>query len=133
MARILVIDDEPLICSMLDVRLSRAGHNVMTAPDGREGVALYRKDPADVVITDIMMPEKDGLETIGELRQANPDLKIIAISGGSRILNADFLEAASLCGAAAVFQKPLDHHQLLQAIDACLEPGSAAMAGGLHR
>ncbi|MEX3010463.1 response regulator [Hoeflea sp. TYP-13] len=123
MARILVIDDEPLICSMLDIGLTRAGHEVMTASNGEEAISLYTKAPAQIVIVDVIMPEKDGLETIRELRDKNPGLKIIAISGGSRIGNLDLLQLAREFGATKVFNKPLDHNQLLSTIDECV--GSA--------
>lgn len=120
MAKILVVDDEPLICSMLSTRLSRAGHDVMTTRNGREAIVLQQQAPSQILIVDIMMPEKDGLETIMHLHAENPDIKIIAISGGSRIGNVDLLELASQYGAVEVFHKPLDHQQLLHVIDKCL-------------
>lgn len=76
----------------------------------------------ELVIADIVMPEKDGLETIMELQKMRPDLKIIAISGGSRIGNFDFLAMAKKLGACKTFYKPLDNNELLVAVDACLVP-----------
>ena len=121
MARIMVIDDEPLICEMLQVVLSRAGHDVLTASNGIEALHLIGEDGAvELVIADIVMPEMDGLETIVQLRKRHPGLKVIAISGGSRIGNADFLAMAERLGASETFYKPLDNDELLVAIGRCL-------------
>lgn len=120
MARILVVDDEPLICSMLDAVLTRAGHDVMIAGDGKQAIAMVEDGPVDLVIADIVMPEKDGLETITQLRKERPRLKIIAISGGSRVGNFDFLAMAERLGAAETFYKPLDNDELLKAVARCL-------------
>ncbi len=120
MGHILVVDDEPLICEMLEVVLSRAGHEVTVAGDGVQAMELAQELALDLVIADIVMPEKDGLETISELRKAKPDIKIIAISGGSRIGNFDFLAIAEKLGADASFYKPLDNDELLKTIDKCL-------------
>lgn len=120
MSNILVVDDEPLICEMLEVVLTRAGHNVTIASDGVQAVELAGKLPLDLVVADIVMPEKDGLETIGELRKMHPEIKIIAISGGSRIGNFDFLAMAEKLGANASFYKPLDNDELVQTIKECL-------------
>ena len=120
MAKILIVDDEPLVCEMLDVLLSGAGHEITTAPNGAKAMAALEAASVDLVILDIVMPEKDGLETIMELRETNPDLKVIAISGGPRIGTVDFLAAAKTFGAYAIFYKPLDNDELLAAVDKCL-------------
>ncbi len=120
MAKILVVDDEPLICEMLEVFLSRAGHDVTAVTDGRQAIKAVKTVPVELVIADIVMPEKDGLETIMELQKMRPDLKIIAISGGSRIGNFDFLAMAKKLGACKTFYKPLDNSELLVAVDDCL-------------
>lgn len=120
MARILVIDDEPLIREMLQEHLTDLGHEVAVAPDGRKAVKLMQLQPADLVITDVFMPEKDGLSTIEELRHARPGTKIIAISGGSRIRDTDVLKWAAELGASYTFQKPLEWPDLLAAVDDCL-------------
>lgn len=120
MAHIMIIDDEPMICEMLDSLFSGAGYTVTTAPDGELGFALYKDCPADVVVTDIIMPESDGLETIKAMRAHNANVKIIAVSGGSRIKGVDFLEVASTLGANHVFYKPLDNEELLAAVENCL-------------
>ncbi|TQV78512.1 response regulator [Denitrobaculum tricleocarpae] len=121
MAKILVVDDEPLICEMLEVFLSRAGHDVTAVTDGKQAVKAVESTPVDLVVADIVMPEKDGLETIMELQKKRPELKIIAISGGSRIGNFDFLAMAKKLGACKTFYKPLDNSALLVAINECLE------------
>ena len=84
MARILIIDDEPNMRSMLRRMLHKAGHQVSEAGDGAEGIDSYERDPPDLVITDILMPKKEGIETIIALHRADPDLPVIAISGGGR-------------------------------------------------
>ena len=85
MARILIIDDEPTILLMLKKMLERSGYVVDMAINGKEGMELFAKFPADLIITDIVMPEKEGLETIREIKKDHPHVKIIAISGGGRI------------------------------------------------
>lgn len=121
MARILVIDDEPLICEMLHEVLTAAGHEVSVAPDGRKAVRLTQRRSVDLVVTDIIMPEKDGLAVIEELRGVQPDAKIIAISGGSRIREADVLKWAAELGATHTFQKPIEWPDLLAAVEDCLK------------
>jgi CheY-like chemotaxis protein len=107
MAKILVLDDEPSILLMIKKMLEKEGHEVEVALNGSEGMALFEKEKPDLLITDIIMPEKEGLETIFELRRLHPDLKIIAISGGGRIGPDGYLPGAKLLGANAVFSKPL--------------------------
>jgi DNA-binding response OmpR family regulator len=107
MAKILVIDDEPSILLMIKKMLEKEGHEVDLALNGRDGMELFESIKPALVITDIIMPEKEGLETIVELRKKNPGLKIIAISGGGRISPEGYLPGAKLLGADMVFQKPL--------------------------
>ena len=116
MARILIIDDEEPFRKMLKQTLERAGYEVMDAPDGTIGTALYREKPTDLLITDMLMPEKDGIELIKELRRDFPDIKIIAMSGGGRSGNLDLLPAASVLGAHHTFMKPFNRQELLDAI-----------------
>src|SRR5437763_15450494 len=82
MARVLVIDDHTEIRELLRLTLQAAGYDVVVAPNGREGLEIHRERPAELVITDIFMPEQEGLETIQELRRQSPRPKIIAMSGG---------------------------------------------------
>ncbi|HLN55158.1 MAG TPA: response regulator [Bacteroidales bacterium] len=121
MAKILVFDDEPSILLMIKKMLEKAGHEVEIALNGKEGMALFEKNRPDLLITDIIMPEKEGLETIFELRRQYPDLKIIAISGGGRIGPDGYLPGAKLLGANAVFTKPLVPKEFLQAVANLLE------------
>jgi DNA-binding response OmpR family regulator len=93
-----------------------AGYEVIEAGDGREGMHQYRKQPVDLVITDLIMPEQEGLETISSLKKENPSLKIIAISGGGRIGPEAYLPAAQELGADRVFSKPFDVRELAEAV-----------------
>lgn len=120
MADILIVDDEPLICSMLQALLTREGYHVMIAGDGKKAVDIVEDHKFDLIIADIVMPEKDGLEMIMEIKNLIPDMKIIAISGGSRIGNADFLQMALKFGASEAFYKPLQNDDLLNAVRRCL-------------
>lgn len=128
MARILIIEDDDEVRQLLGSLLARSGHEVVEAVDGRDGIHRFRTDPADLVITDLIMPRKEGLETIVELRREHPDLRIIAISGGSRDGRENYLNAAQLCGASLIFSKPFDNRDLLAAVDRLL--GSAETTGG---
>ncbi len=121
MKRILVIDDDVQVRQMLKQMLQRAGYEVVDAADGAEGIKLYRDEPTDLVITDIIMPEKEGIETIMELNRDFPDVKIIAISGGGRIDSRDYLEMARKWGTDRTFSKPFDRAQLLEAIQQLLD------------
>ena len=116
MAKIYVFDDEPSILLMIKKMLEKAGYEVDIALNGREGMELFKKNIPDLLITDIIMPEKEGLETIFELRRKYPELKIIAISGGGRISPDGYLPGAKLLGADMVFQKPLYQKEFLQAV-----------------
>ncbi len=116
MSKILVLDDEPSILLMIKKMLEKAGHEVDIALNGKEGMRIFEKNKPDLVISDIIMPEKEGLETIFELRRMYPDLKIIAISGGGRIGPDGYLPGAKLLGANMVFQKPLDQKEFVNAV-----------------
>ena len=121
MARILIIDDEDQSRDMLCQALTRAGYEVLTARDGSEGIALCRTVRADLIITDILMPGKEGLETIMELRRDFPRIKIIAMSGGGRTGNLNFLDIAERLGAQRTLQKPFHLQEVLQCVQALLE------------
>ncbi len=120
MARILIIDDEDELRSMLRQMLEPAGHQVTEAVNGAEGIQLDEQDTHDLIITDIIMPEKEGVETIIALRRADPDLPIIAISGGGRLEATDFLTMAKKLGARRTLSKPFRRDQLLEAVGDCL-------------
>ena len=125
MAKILVLDDEPSILLMIKKMLEKAGHEVDIALNGREGMLLFEKNKPDLLISDIIMPEKEGLETIFELRRLYPDLKIIAISGGGRIGPDVYLPGAKLLGANMVFQKPLNQKEFVNAVNQLLKENKA--------
>lgn len=116
MARILIIDDDVQTLNMLRQMLEREGYEVMDAPDGKEGLKRYRENPTDLIITDLIMPEKEGIETIRELRRDFPDIKIIAMSGGGRVVPGDYLHMARMLGAQHTFAKPIEREELLAAV-----------------
>lgn len=121
MPRVLLIEDNEQVGALLGLFLEREGFAVTRAANGREGLDLFRGQGADLVITDIVMPEKDGLETILELRRRQPAVKIIAISGGGRIGGEVYVESARRLGAARTFVKPVDRVDLIQAVRELLE------------
>lgn len=110
--RILVIDDDEQMRTLLRQVMEWAGHEVFEAGDGRAGMLKQRKERVDLVITDLIMPEQEGLETITSLKKEYPRVKIIAISGGGRIGPEAYLPAAQELGADRVFSKPFDVREL---------------------
>jgi DNA-binding NtrC family response regulator len=120
MASILVIDDDTGIRTTLRTMLTREGHTVSCANDGEAGLAAFAQDTPDLVITDIIMPETEGIETIQSIRQKSPGTPIIAMSGGGRAANVDFLPLALKFGAAATLTKPFGVKALLDAIRSVL-------------
>lgn len=116
MAKILIIDDEPAIAAMLKKMVEKAGHSCMISFNGVDGLAIFDSFEPEILITDIIMPEKEGLEIILELRKRNPELKIIAISGGGRFNYEGYLNSAKHFGANAIFPKPLDLKLLMNKI-----------------
>jgi CheY-like chemotaxis protein len=121
MARILVIDDDVMLQRMLRETLRLLGHEVRQAFDGREGVQVCLRESPDLVLTDILMPNQDGLQTIRELRRDCPNLKIIAMSGGSHVWpEMDALPFAVRFGARDVLYKPFGRERLRTAIDAAV-------------
>ncbi len=116
MAKILVIDDDEQIRAMLRQLLEKQGYEVFIASDGVEGLKLFRKESIDLIITDIIMPEKEGIETIRELVNEFPDVKIIAMSGGGRIGPEAYLRMAKGFGASHTFTKPIDLKELSEAV-----------------
>lgn len=120
MPKILVIDDEPHIRELLQIVLEGAGFEVAVAKDGNEGIKLYRKIQPDLVITDLIMPGKEGIETIREIKAENPAAKIIAVSGGGRVNANGYLQLALKLGAARSLSKPVSRENLLAAVNELL-------------
>ena len=118
--RVLVIDDEDSVRAMVEAALSHAGYTVLCAENGTEGLKVLDSQQLDLVITDILMPEKEGVETIVEIRQKTPDLRIIAMSGGGRVHNMEPLKIAGGIGADVLLPKPFDLAKLLGVVESVL-------------
>ena len=118
MAGILVIDDDPDTRELLQTTLESAGHKILLASNGREGVQLFREKPTDLVITDLFMPEQEGLETIKQLRMEFPDVRILAMSG--KPTGGTMLAVARRLGATTILQKPFLPDELLRTVEQTL-------------
>ena len=116
MARILVVDDEPDICDLLREILSLAGYDVLVAPDGDSAITLLRKQPVELILTDIFMPGKEGIETIMELRRDFPTVKIVAMSGGGKTGDLHYLHDAVQLGAVRTIFKPFGEEDVLRVV-----------------
>ncbi len=114
--QILVIDDNEPLRSIMRQMLETAGYEVAEAGNGREGMQRYQDTPAELIITDILMPEQEGLETIRALRHANHKVKIIAVTGGGETGALDFRKTAELLGAKRTLQKPFTRAEFLGAV-----------------
>jgi CheY-like chemotaxis protein len=124
-ATILVVDDEPGIRDLLCIMLEAAGHATVQAADGIEAPKIIASQAIDVVITDLLMPERDGLEFITEVRKKFPDLKIIAMSGGGHIARDSYLRIAKNFGAHALLEKPFSQATVLQLVESMLKAPEA--------
>lgn len=121
MKRILVIEDDDQIRQLLKQILEMAEYEVIDAPNGNEGIRHFKESQTDLIIIDMIMPEKDGMETIIELKHEFPDVKIIAISGGSRVMDPmDYLQHATQAGVLHTFTKPFDTKELLDVVEKLL-------------
>lgn len=117
MRHVLVIDDNQDLRELIQLVLERAGYSVALAPDGEAGLRAQRARPADVVITDIFMPNQDGLETIAALRKDYPAAKVVAMSGGgTKVKGEGTLLTAREIGAHFILLKPFDNVELLRAV-----------------
>jgi len=121
MTKILIIDDNPMAQHTISRILESAGYEVITAANGREGLAAFHLQQPDLVVSDIIMPEKEGIETIMEILRDKPGTKIIAISGGGRMGNTDLLQVAKKLGATETLAKPFDPQDLLDCVALCLK------------
>jgi len=120
MACILIIDDEDDLRRSMRDALEEAGHDVLEAENGARALDLLERKSADLIVTDIMMPETDGIEVVISLRRENPDLPIIAISGGGRMGSTNYLILAEKLGANQILRKPFRRLQLVGAVRDCL-------------
>jgi DNA-binding response OmpR family regulator len=116
MTTILLIEDDELFRETLALALAEHGYRVLQAPDGEKGVKLFRADPPDLVITDMVMPNKEGLETVTDLRRENPKIGIIAMSGGHAHDAALYLKLAGAFGATRMLKKPFTLAVLFQTV-----------------
>jgi CheY-like chemotaxis protein len=122
MARILVVDDEELVRLTLRRMLEKTGHDLAEAANGEAAARALRRRRADLVITDIVMPKKDGIETIREFKQRYPEMRIIAMSGGGYLGEVDFLRMSRHLGADGILPKPFDADRLLAMVRELLGP-----------
>jgi len=120
MAKILIIDDDKMVRDTLRMLLTAAGHQIVVANDGKQGLKAFTEIQPDLVITDILMPEKEGVETIGDIRKVSK-VPIIAMSGGGRVGNMSFLAVAQQFGANRTFAKPFQIDEVLNAVKELLK------------
>jgi DNA-binding response OmpR family regulator len=116
MARILIIDDDRAVQISVQFTLEREGHQVVCASDGDEGLRAFTSQTPDLVVTDLIMPNKEGIETIMQIRERDSKTPILAISGGGRLSNVDFLKMAAKVGANAILAKPFERQELIAAV-----------------
>jgi DNA-binding NtrC family response regulator len=120
MALILVIDDDTNLRTLLKRFLEKAGYDVMEASNGSVALEMQRANPAELIITDIFMPEKEGTEFIMDMSIEFPKVKVIAMSGGGNVADVDFLSLAKNLGALKTFQKPFKQAEILAAVEELL-------------
>jgi CheY-like chemotaxis protein len=120
MTRILLVDDDDLSRGAVHKMLERGGYSVNSTSQGSDAIARYKTDRADLVITDLIMPETDGLEIIQQLRRIDPKVRILAISGGGRVDAEEYLSVARKFGAVEVLPKPFTGQELTQAVERAL-------------
>ena len=116
MYTILLVDDDQLFGEMLKKTLHHAGYEVLRAYNGVQALRIYTPESVDLVLTDLVMPEKEGIELILELRRLHPEVKIIAMSGGGQNGKYDYLPMAQRLGAVHTLAKPFSLHELLAAL-----------------
>ncbi|MFC3228115.1 response regulator transcription factor [Marinibaculum pumilum] len=123
MAKILVIDDDKLVLQSITAALQKSGHEVETALDGDLGMRQYQAVRPDLIVTDIIMPHKEGIGFIVELRRGDKETPIVALSGGGRSRNLEFLDMALKLGADAILRKPVRFGELIATVERCLRDG----------
>ena len=134
MARILIIDDHLSLRLAIRQFVEWAGHEAVEAENGEQGIALQRENPADLVICDMIMPEKHGIDTVVEIMRIDPKVPVIAISGGAMLGHLDYLPIARKLGVRRIIDKPFGMSQMLAAISDCLEetPPESSLTGNLE-
>ena len=121
MTTILLIDDDPLVAFTVERMLQGAGHTIVRATDGEKGIKILKDGKVDLVITDIIMPVKEGIETIREIREHDTKIPVIAVSGGGHGSGGNYLRMAQALGATEVLAKPFEQDELLAAVNRCLK------------
>lgn len=117
MAGILLVEDDDDLRAMLKESLEKRRHKITEASNGREALNKFKSSVTDLVITDLLMPEQDGIGLIMELRKIKPDIKLVAISGGGKIGPSNYLDVARTLGADAVFPKPFNLYDFIEEIE----------------
>ena len=120
MNSVLVIDDDPVFCRVVEGILENDGYAVESVGDAQSGISRFGETQPDLVIVDILMPGKEGIATILELREANPDARILAMTGGGNFAAGDVLRIAELLGADNSLKKPFEPTVLLDTVKRCL-------------
>jgi len=133
MLRILVVDDDDLFRPMLRATLAKLGHQVRDADDGDRAMAMFEEEPADILITDIILPGKEGLEIISMFKSRFPKLKVIAISGTRGVVETNYLKLATEEGADAVLAKPFSKEQLVAVLARVSLPSSPKVPDSAKR
>lgn len=124
MARILIVEDSKDFRSLLQARLEMEGFEVAAASSGADALQVMARQPADVIVTDVFMPDKDGLETILEMRARYPEARIVAMSGWQSSRGVDYLRVAREIGAAHILRKPFDLEEMVQMLrQLAISPG----------
>lgn len=126
----LLAEDDERIRSGLLIKLTQIGHEVTCANDGKDAIAICGREEFDTVVTDILMPNKDGFELIREIRVAQPDVCIVAISGGGRGSGRFYLDVAKALGADAVLPKPFSFSELAALLQSCCSRADSGCEGG---
>ena len=121
MAKILIVEDDDEVRDVLKTLLQEEGHELFEASDGNQAIEQFRQTPADLVILDIVLPDKEGLETIIDLRRTHPNVKIMAMSGGGRTSPQDYLDMAKRLGAVEVIAKPFSIDDFLRCVNLTLK------------
>jgi len=116
-AGILLVEDNDDLRTMLKDALEKRRHYIIEASNGREALSKFKSSATDLVITDLLMPEQDGIGLIMELRKVQPEIKIIAISGGGKIGPSNYLDVAKTLGADAVFPKPFNLKSFIEEVE----------------